>query len=111
MRLRIKMNPGADVTWYVEDIIMHFNASDLAYSFRPADAIISMKMDIPADGVVEITTGYFGDRASEVESALYDFLKEKLVTSRYEGDEDEEDEYEYSEYNEYFGISFKEMGS
>ena len=92
-----------------EDIIMYFDSSNLAFSFRPADAIVSMKMNFPADGIVEITTGYFGDRASEVEPVLYDFLKEQLVDSSYEGDEDD-DECGYNEYSEY-GISIREEAS
>jgi hypothetical protein len=96
-------------------IIMHFDNSDLSRSFIPADAIVSMKMSIPSDGVVEITTGFFGDRASEVEPALYDFLKKELKVDRKdrtdEADDDyDDDDYEYSEYDE-FGISFKTLKS
>lgn len=94
-----------------EDVIMHFDNSNLAFSFKAADAIISMKMSIPADGVVEITAGYFGDRASEVEPALYDFLKKHLIVVREDRDDEaDEDEYDYNEYSEY-GISFKESAS
>ena len=78
-----------------------------------------MKMSIPSDGVVEITTAYFGDRTSEVEPALYDFLKKELKVDRKdrtdEADDDydddyDDDDYEYSEYDE-FGISFKTLKS
>lgn len=98
-----------------EMIIMHFDNSNLSRSFIPADAIVSMKMSIPSDGVVEITTGFFGDRASEVEPALYDFLKKELKVDRKdrtdEADDDyDDDDYEYSEYDE-FGISFKTLKS
>lgn len=94
-----------------EDIIMYFNHTNLKFQFRPVDAIVSMTMDFPAEGIAEITTGYFGDRASEVETALYDFLKKELIGDSYVEDEDDEDE-EYETYNEYseYGISFKEMG-
>ena len=98
-----------------EMIIMHFDNSNLSRSFIPADAIVSMKMSIPSDGVVEITTGFFGDRASEVEPALYDFLKKELKVDRKDrtdeaDDEYDDDDYEYSEYDE-FGISFKTLKS
>ena len=107
-----------------EDIVMHFEYSNPAASFQPADAIVSMKMIFPAEGLVEITTGYFGDRADEVEPALYDFLKDRLGVRGDEGDknhkdedyEDEhneydEDEYDEDEYNEFseYGISFREI--
>ncbi len=95
-----------------EDIIMYFDHTNLKSKFEPVDAIVSIKMDFPAEGIAEITTGYFGDRASEVETVLYDFLKKELIGDSYvEDDEDEDEEYDtYNEYSEY-GISFKEISA
>ena len=81
------------------DIIMDFNQTNLPMSFKPADAIVSMNMSFPEDGIVEITTGYFGDRENEVEPKLYEFLKGQLMDGWGEG-------YEYYDYV----ISFKELG-
>lgn len=80
-----------------QEIIMHFDYDNLAAHFKPADAIVSMKMSFPEDGIVEITTGYFGDREKEVEPALYNFLKGQLMDGWGEG-------YEYGD----FVISFRE---
>ena len=80
------------------DIIMDFNQTNLPLNFKPADAIVSMNMSFPEDGIVEITTGYFGDRENEVEPKLYDFLKGQLMDGWGEG-------YEYDDYV----ISFKEI--
>ena len=79
------------------DIIMDFNQTNLPLNFKPADAIVSMNMSFPEDGIVEITTGYFGDRENEVEPKLYEFLKGQLMDGWGEG-------YEYYDYV----ISFKE---
>ena len=81
------------------DIIMDFNQTNLPLNFKPADAIVSMNMNFPEDGIVEITTGYFGDRENEVEPKLYDFLKSQLMDGWGEG-------YEYGNYV----VSFKELG-
>jgi hypothetical protein len=81
------------------DIIMDFAQTNMPYIFKPADAIVSMNMSFPEDGIVEITTGYFGDRENEVEPKLYDFLKGQLMDGWGEG-------YEYGDYV----ISFKELG-
>ena len=81
------------------DIIMDFNQTNLPCHFKPADAIVSMNMSFPEDGIVEITTGYFGDRENEVEPKLYDFLKGQLMDGWGES-------YEYYDYV----ISFRELG-
>ena len=78
---------------------MDFNQTNLPLNFKPADAIVSMNMSFPEDGIVEITTGYFGDRENEVEPKLYEFLKGQLMDGWGEG-------YEYYDYV----ISFKELG-
>ena len=80
------------------DIIMDFNQTYLPLNFKPSDAIVSMNMNFPEDGIVEITTGYFGDRENEVEPKLYDFLKGQLMDGWGEG-------YEYGNYV----VSFKEL--
>ncbi|SCX86579.1 hypothetical protein SAMN02910370_00427 [Lachnospiraceae bacterium XPB1003] len=80
------------------DIIMDFNQTYLPLNFKPSDAIVSMNMNFPEDGIVEITTGYFGDRENEVEHKLYDFLKGQLMDGWGEG-------YEYGNYV----VSFKEL--
>ena len=80
------------------DIIMDFNQTNLPLNFKPADAIVSMNMNFPEDGIVEITTGYFGDRENEVEPELYDFLKGQLMDGWGES-------YEYGNYV----VSFKEL--
>ncbi|WP_173471890.1 hypothetical protein [Eubacterium ruminantium] len=72
-------NESSEMAIDAEDIISDFNGSNLGSYFKPADAIVSMKMSIPADGVVEITTGFFGDREEEVKPVLYDFLKGQLM--------------------------------
>nr|MCR5214956.1 hypothetical protein [Eubacterium sp.] len=96
-----------------EDIIMFFDSENLKSQFRPVDAIASMKMSFSEGGVAEITTGYFKERADEVEKSLYDFLKEHLVAYNGDKDEDNEDYDEDSYYNRYYeyGIAFKELDS
>ena len=81
------------------DIIMDFNQTYLPLNFKPSDAIVSMNMNFPEDGIVEITIGYSGDRENEVEPKLYDFLKSQLMDGWGEG-------YEYGNYV----VSFKELG-
>ena len=95
-----------------EDIIMYFNHTNLKSQFRPVDAIVSIKMNFPSDGIAEITTGYFRDRASEVEATLYDFLKKELIgDSCVEAEDEDDDEYEtYNEYSEY-GILFRNINT
>jgi hypothetical protein len=96
-----------------EDIIMLFDSENLKSQFIPVDAIVSMKMSFSEGGVAEITTGYFKERADEVEKSLYDFLKEHLVAYNGDKDEDNEDYDEDSYYNRYYeyGIAFKELDS
>ena len=83
-----------------QDIIMNFDYSNPAKYFKPADAIVSMKMSFPEEGIVEITAGYFGDREKDVEPALYDFLKGQLMDGWGEG-------YEYNN----FVVDYRELES
>ena len=62
-----------------QDMIMSFEHSNPAINFKPADAIVSMKMSFPEEGIAEITVGYFGEREKEVEPKLYDFLKNQHI--------------------------------
>ena len=62
-----------------QNMIMSFENSNPAKYFKPADAILSMKMSFPEEGIVEITTGYFGEREKDVEPTLYDFLKSQQI--------------------------------
>ena len=82
-----------------QDIMMNFAEYNPLYYFKPADAVISMKISFPEEsfpeeGIVEITAGIWGDKDVEVEKELFDSLEQKMMDGwdiDYSDDDDEFD--------------------
>ena len=68
-----------------------FSHGEIIKNFEDKDAIFSLKMQfVDNTNFVDITTGYFGDRESEVAPKFYEYLKKEINISwdsYYDGDE------------------------
>lgn len=82
-----------------QDIMMNFAEYNPLYYFKPADAVLSMKISFPEErfpeeGIVEITAGIWGDKEVEVEKELFDSLEQRIMYGwdiDYSDDDDEFD--------------------
>ena len=61
-----------------EEICDSLNTYTILAGFADTEAIFSLKMQFVDNNFVDIITGYFGDRESEVAPRFYEFLKKDL---------------------------------
>ena len=61
-----------------EEICDSLNTYTILTGFADTEAIFSLKMQFVDNNFVDIITGYFGDRESEVAPRFYEFLKKDL---------------------------------
>ena len=94
-----------------QDIMMKFAEYNPLYYFKPADAVLSMKISFPTDGIVEITAGIWGDKEVEVKKDLFDSLEFEFMDGWNLDYSEDDDDYDGDgdDYDRKYRVEFKEV--